>query len=357
MSCSQEALAGPLVELLAYPGHSTSVAAAWCLRSFCYSTPLRLPKNVLSLMELLQRDISALATPNATADVHRRSLGHTYGLAALFSVIPDRPLYVSYDLSAKLLDIAIQILKKAGDHVLAVAGVEIEIAWTCIASLMSLGPNFVRAHLSQLLVLWRNALPKPTSKDTANGATRSAADWAFLLRVRESSLSAVLAFLMHNSSLVTLDVARRLASIISNALLFSNAFVAQYREESHDGPLPVKTEPTLQVREAMLRRRIFRCFSVLGFVGLSESAQLSLLQSTISLFASPEGFSGSSAQAAIATSAGTFSSLWQVSDGYAYGVSSAELNRLPQFGDGGDNTKGKMNLLNRDAIEAAFDNM
>ena len=156
-------------------------------------------------MELLQRDISALATPHATIDVHRRALGHTYGLAALFSVIPDRPLYVSYDLSAKLLDTAIQILKRAGDHDLAVASVEIEIAWTCIASLMSLGPNFVRAHLSQLLVLWRNALPKPTSKDTANGATRSAVDWTFLLRVRESALSAVLAFLMHNSALVTLE--------------------------------------------------------------------------------------------------------------------------------------------------------
>ncbi|KAF8333580.1 ARM repeat-containing protein [Cantharellus anzutake] len=354
---AQEALGTPLIELLSHPNHSTTVAAAWCLRSFCYSTPLRLAKNVLSVMEFLQRDISTLSTPNATVDVHHRALGHAYGLAALFSVIPERPLYVSYDLSAKLLDTAIQLLKKAGDHELAVAGVEIETAWTCIASLMPLGPNFLRSHLSQLLVLWRNALPKPTSKDTTNGATRSAADWTFLLRVREGALSAALAFLTHNTPLVTLDVARRLATLLSNALLFSNAFISQYREELHDGPLPTRTEPSLPTREAMLRRRIFRCFSILGFAGLSESVQLSLLQSAVTLFASPEGFSGSSAQAAIATSAGTFSSLWQVSDGYAYGISSAELNRFPSLGEGEDSNRSKINPLNRDAVEVAIENM
>ncbi|KDQ24162.1 hypothetical protein PLEOSDRAFT_1017116, partial [Pleurotus ostreatus PC15] len=46
-----------------------------------------------------------------------------------------------------------QLLKRAGDHDLKVAGVEVEAAWTLIASLMSLAPNFVRPHLPQLLVL------------------------------------------------------------------------------------------------------------------------------------------------------------------------------------------------------------
>src|SRR5437016_491618 len=57
---------------------------------------------------------------------------------------------------------ATQLLKRAGEHDVKIAGVEIEVAWTLINSLMSLGPNFFRPPLLQLLVLWCNALPKPT---------------------------------------------------------------------------------------------------------------------------------------------------------------------------------------------------
>ena len=80
-------------------------------------------------------------------------LGHAYGLSALFTVIPEHLLYISYDISVKVLDMAIQILKRAGDHNVKIASVEVEVAWTCIASIMTLSPNFVCAHLPQLLVL------------------------------------------------------------------------------------------------------------------------------------------------------------------------------------------------------------
>ena len=88
-----------------------------------------------------------------------------------------RPLYVSYDVSAKVLNMATQLLKRAGEHDVKVAGTEVEVAWTLIASLMSLGPNFVRPHFPQLLVLWRNALPKPTSKDSASNASLAGCIW------------------------------------------------------------------------------------------------------------------------------------------------------------------------------------
>ena len=82
-----------------------------------------------------------------------RALGHAYSLSALFTVIPERLLYISYDISVKVLDMAIQILKHMGDHDVKIAGVEVEVAWTCIASIMTLSPNFVHVHLPQLLVL------------------------------------------------------------------------------------------------------------------------------------------------------------------------------------------------------------
>ena len=165
-------------------------------------------------MDKLQHDLSNSLTPGSSPDAPLRALGHTYGLAALVSIISQRPLYVSYDVSTKVLDMTTQLLKRASKHDVKVAGIEVEVAWTLIASLMSLGPNFVRPHLPQLLVLWRNALPKPTSKDSASIAGRSVAEWLFLLHIRESALGAIWCFLQHNSStLVTLNVARRFASL------------------------------------------------------------------------------------------------------------------------------------------------
>ena len=340
---------------------------AWALRIFCFSAPLRLPKIVINAVELLQRDINILTgssqTQTAPSDLTSRALGHAYGLAALVTVIPERPLYVSYDISAKVFDMAITLLKRTGEHTVALAGVEVETAWTCIAALMTLGPNFVRAHLPQLLVLWRNAIPKPPSKDTA---ARTAAEWGFLLHVREAALGAILAFLRHNSpTLVTLDVSRRLTTLLSNAFLFANSYASQapYVEDPLAGqdnsrlPSTASDGPTLRSREALLRRRVFQCFTVLGAASVPEATQTTLLQSVISLVATVDGFAGNSVQAAIASSSGSFTSLWTTLDGYGYGVTGVEVfeNASPTA-DMEDPSFGRYRL-NRDSVEASLDDM
>lgn len=357
--CSKDALAEPLTTILSHPNHSTRIGAAWALQCFCYCTPLRLPKIILTVMEKLQRDINAIASPAAPSDISSRSLGHAYGLGALLSVIPDRPLYVSYDISAKVLDMAIQLLKRAGEHDVQVAVAEVEVAWTLIASLMTLGPNFVRAYLPQLLVLWRNALPKPTSKDTTNAAGRSVAEWSFLLHVRESALGAILCFLRHNNPvLVSLDVSRRLSSLLSNALQFSNSFLSMGGDEMLDQIIVVggAANLSLRTREALLRRRIYQCFTVVGFSGVTESTQSSLLQSAVSLFASADGYSGSSVQAAIASSSGNFTSIWTNGDGYAYGLT--YINVSEEAKDSSENSsQSDKNNRNRDTIEISIDDL
>lgn len=309
-------------------------------------------------MDMLQRDLTSIVSPAAPSDINLRALGHAYGLAALVSVIPERPLYVSYDVSAKVLDMAIQLLKRASEHDVKVADIEVEVAWTLIASLMSLGPNFVRPHLPQLLVLWRNALPKPTTKD--NGVGRSVTEWMFLLHVRESALGAIFCFLRHNSStLVTLDVGRRIASVLGNALLFANNFLGLNVEEFTDTQnvphVPVKGL-TLKAREALLRRRVYQCFTVLGFSSIADSTQTSLLQSVVSLFASPDGYTGSSVQAAIASSSGTFTSVWQSTDGYGYGVTFTEIVDFGEDNEGDTSSNGK-DRLNRDTVEVSIDSL
>ena len=239
---------------------------------------------------------------------------------------------------------AVQILKRAGEHDVKVAQVEIEIAWTCIASLMTLGPNFVRPHLPQLLVLWRNALPKPTTKDGA--ANRSVAEWAFLLHVRESTVGAIHCFLKHNSpTLVSADVTRRISSLLSNGLAFANTFLTSRAALNQEELAADNKGLGIDGREALLRSRVFQCFSLLGFGGVTESVQSSLLQSVISLFASLDGYTGSSVQAAIASSAGTFTNIWQSVDGYAYGLTSLQVDESPK------------DWMNRDGIETAFDEM
>ncbi|KDR82328.1 hypothetical protein GALMADRAFT_237575 [Galerina marginata CBS 339.88] len=359
----QNALAEPLVTLLSHPSHTVRVTASWALRCFCYSTPLRLPKTILTVMDKLQRDLSSILNPSSSIDVPLRTLGHAYGLAALVSIIPQRPLYVSYDVSAKVLDMATQLLKRAGEHDVKIAGVEVEVAWTLIASLMSLGPNFVRPHLPQLLVLWRNALPKPTTKDSVTNAGRSIYEWLFLLHVRESALGAILCFLENNSStLVTLDVARRIASLLSNALSFANNFISQNVEDPADSQLPVVVRKGLNMREreALLRRRVHQCFTALGFSSIPDATQMILLQSVVSLFASPDGYAGSSVQAAIASSSGTFSSVWQSVDGYAYGVTFNEVVDLGGVDSGiasGSVSQGVHDYLNRDTVEVSIDTL
>lgn len=353
----QDALAEPLVTLLGHPSHTTRVTASWALRCFCYSTPLRLPKTVITVIDMLQRDLTSILSPAAPSDIESRTLGHAYGLAALVSIIRERPLYVSYDVSAKVLDMAIQLLKRAGEHDVKIASVEVEVSWILIASLMSLGPNFVRPHLPQLLVLWRNALPKPTTKDSANNAGRTLIEWMFLLQVRESALGAIHCFLQHNATLVNLDVGRRIASVLGNALSFANNFITLNVDESPETQMPNVSKKGLTVkgRESLLRRRVYQCFSILGFSGITESTQSVLLQSVVSLFASPEGYAGSSVQAAIATSSGSFTSVWQSVDGYAYGVTFTEVaDDSVVDNDAAVNGGDK---LNRDTVELAIDNL
>jgi hypothetical protein len=309
---------------------------------------------------MLQRDITSVITPAAPSDINTRALGHAYGLAALVSVIPERPLYVSYDVSAKVLDMAIQLLKRAGEHDLHVASVAVEVAWISIASLMALGPNFVRPHLPQLLVLWRNALPKPTSKEFTSGVGRSVDERMFLLRVRESALGAILCFLQHNlSTLVTLDVGRRIASVLNNALMFANNFISQNVDDLAEMQTPAPSRGGLSLRtgEALLRRRVYQCFTALGFSSIADSTQTTLLHSVVSLFASPDGYSGSSVQAAIASSTGTFTSVWESVDGYAYGVTSIGVVGFAYNSNGDDDPSKSKDYLNRDPVEVSIDAM
>lgn len=353
-----------------------------------------------TLHEGLKRDITTLgtiATQMASAaggssglpslaEIKARALGHAYSMYGIYNLLGVSDAINAIDtsnsssaasfhsniatslhlhlppISPTLLHTATGLLKATLDQPLPVARINSEIGWTLLSGLMALGPHFVRPNLSALMVLWRNALPKPTVRD--NSSVVGKEEWGFLLGVRGWAVGAMCAFLRYNNSptagelaasgitgaaerfggkpLVTLDISRRLGTLLSNALGFTNLFITAQKEE-----MPDPTSPTgasinmysqadedgfdLQGYEALLRSHIHVAFSLLGFSTVTESVQRELITSTISLFASHDSYSGSGLQVAIAAREGTFKGVWKTEDGYAYGVTSIVLDDI---GDG-----------------------
>ncbi|GAA5946756.1 hypothetical protein JCM3775_005235 [Rhodotorula graminis] len=373
-SAAQDVVYDPLVRLAAHPSHSVQVAAAWALRTLCSAAPNRLAGAITHVTDLLNKDLAIISSggPSNSANVHRRAVGHAHALGALINLVPHKPLYVSFDASAKCMSLAIQLLKQSGNHELHVSGVEIQVAWILVGALMSLGPTFVRLHLPQLLLLWRNALPKATSKDASAAQVRGANEWAFLLHIRECTLGAILSFLRHNGpsasrgGLVTEDVARRLVQLLSNGLAFQQSFATAHPSLVLDQSPSTSSRLQLVDRDIMYRRRLLQCFVAFGQSSATQQLQIPLLQQVVPLFSDVERYFGESALQA-AASAGTFTSIWDETDGFAYGVTSLVkvadgLNEVAGGGDTGAASSAalaaggqKLARLNRDRAEARID--
>jgi hypothetical protein len=366
-SAVQDVLFDPLVRLVAHPSHSVQVTAAWALRTFCNAAPNRLSSTIVHVLDLLNKDLAIISSdgPSGSAAVHRRAVGYSHALAALINLIPHKPLYVSFDLSAKCMSLAIQLLKQSGNHDLHISGVEIQVAWILVGALMSLGPNFVRLHLPQLLILWRNALPKPTSKDASAAQVRGDNEWAFLLHIRECTLSAVLSFLRHNSptssggGLVNEDVARRLVLLLSNGLAFSTSFASSHPEVASEQTPSTSSRLQLIDRDVMFRRRLLQCFAAFGQNSATQQYQIQLLQQAVVLFSDTDRYFGEQALQASASS-GTFTSIWDETDGFGFGVTSLVNERRNEVAGGGDavnegSANSKLAKLNRDQAESKIE--
>ncbi|EGG10808.1 uncharacterized protein MELLADRAFT_76824 [Melampsora larici-populina 98AG31] len=362
----QEVLYNPLIRLLGHPSYSVQVAAALCLRTYCYVAPIKLTNTITHTLELLNKDLAQLSNPAAPPDTNKRAIGHAHGLAGLMSVISLRPLYVSFDVSSKVMSVAIQLLKQCGSHSLKISAFEIQVSWILVSALTSLGPNFVKLHLSQLLILWKNALPKPMAKDATNNQFRSDADWGFLLHIRECTLGAILNFLKHDGDkLVTLDVARRIVVMLNNALAFLGDFEKKYLQPEHEQAPFASSKMNLIDRDFLMRRRVFQCFNALSKISMTsaEAHQISLLDMTLSLMADPEKYTGSSVQAAISASTGSFTSVWDSNDGFGFGVTGLlkENESIGESSETSASAGGDRGLvsdwLNRDLTDVAIESV
>ncbi|KND00764.1 uncharacterized protein SPPG_03877 [Spizellomyces punctatus DAOM BR117] len=276
------AVVEPLFKLVAHPSRSVNLALAWCLRALSLALPSHLSQLISKMMALIQKDLVHLHGDKP--EFLNRFIGYGNALAALISAAPSHTLYVSFEIMARIFGLSVQLLKSASvskDYRAMAA--QTRVAWTLIGALMCLGPDFVRVHTSQLLLIWKNVFPKPGAKDNT---TRTEAEWEYLLTSKEAALAALYSFMIYNPKEVTsTDVAKRIALFLNNTLSFMLALPIVY---TSTGPLPpgAPNPELIFVRmESFLRRRLFVCFKVLNPPATYEMSYSLLLRAALDVFA------------------------------------------------------------------------
>jgi hypothetical protein len=306
-----------LLQVLQHPGYTVQIYTSYCLRSLTLACPQQLLPCLTVCMNSVNRELNLLATGRNSP---RRCVGYANGLSAMISTAPLQPLYGSVDVNSRVLSLATGLLKSSSKSELRISGTQIQVAWILIGGLMSLGPNFVKIHLSQLLLLWKNALPKPLAKD--NTSQRSYVESSFLTHVRECALGSILAFLQFNSRLLTVDVSKRIAAMLQN----TSAFLRSLPSKKTTEDITQRLIPSLQLLDLdlMVQRRVLQCYAKLvnlSPAGGSEALlQSNLLTLAVSFFADPDNYTPSSLSTSIASSAGSFESIWDIGDNCGFGV-------------------------------------
>ncbi|KAK9449409.1 armadillo-type protein [Limtongia smithiae] len=308
-----------LLMVLQHPNYTVQVATCSCIRSFLLQVPSQLIFMANAIMENLKRELGVLRSRRMKPEVAGRCTGYATGLAIVIGISSLRPQYASLDLTSRIFTMATALLKSSGNVDVLISTTQIHAAWTIISGLMSIGPSFVKLHLSQLLLLWKSALPKPLSKDMV--ADKNSLEYSFLLHVRECALSSILTFLQFNTRLVTSDVSKRLGVMLLNTSAFLNLITSRKIEE--DPTLRLSQTLHLTDYQVMVRRRVFQCHIALISGHNSDGLQADVLTTAVSIFAEPENFTPPAPLSlSIAISAGTLDSIWEMTDNYACGVSS-----------------------------------
>lgn len=341
-----------LLQVLQHPSYTVQVTASACLRAFVLACPLQLLPAVTICMNSVNRELGLLAGPRQSP---RKCVGLANGLSAVLSTSTSQPLHGSVDVNSRVLSQATSLLKSASNSDLRISSTQIQVAWILIGGLMTLGPNFVKIHLSQLLLLWKNALPKPLNTD--NMVQRNVLELSFLAHVRECALGSILTFLEFNSRLLTLDVTKRLAAMLQNTTMFLNTLPAKKVTDD----ISQRLSPALQLHDfdLMVRRRVLQCYTKLVELSPSSSnevlLQTNLLPFAIASFAEPDNYTTSSFSTAIASAAGTFESIWEVADNHGFGVTGLvrgfDIKPLP----GEHETGSQHHWLTRHGPEAIID--
>ena len=309
-----------LIQVTQHPSYTVQVYAAHFLRELVLACPQQLLSCASLCMNSVTRELGLLNSGTTGKIAPRRCVGYANGLAAVISISPSQPLYSSLEISSRVLAIATDLLKSSSQADVRIAGTQVQVAWILIGGLMALGPNFVKIHLSQFLLLWRNSLPKPLTKD--NIKQRQSAEIHYLTSIREYTLGSILLFLEFNSKLITTDVSKRIATMLQNTIEYLDSL--PLKRSVDDISQRTVSSLTIQDLVLMVRRRVFQCYSKLITISPYTSgealSQSNLLTFSVVLLADPDSYTPGSLSSSIANSSGTFESIWDIADNSGFGV-------------------------------------
>ncbi|KPI41616.1 Pof6 interactor protein 1 [Cyphellophora attinorum] len=316
----QDSCRDALCQVMQHPSHTVQSYGAQCFKAFVLCCPVQLIPTIEILVDRLRK---ALETPAENRQSLRACTGYALSVAAMLHSANSKPVFGSVRLYSDVLTFAQELLKKSATAELRLSATQLQVAWTLLGGLMNLGPSFIKVHLGQLLLLWRNALPPPLTPD--NAAQRSQLELSFLCHVRECALSGLLSFIEPCGVLITTDGTRRIAAMLQNTVNFL-AIIPASRSSSE---LSHRLVPALQLQDMtiMLRRRVLQCYAALiGLKNVEISdvlAQSDVVGLSLQAFTSPQrSSSGSSLEVSLTTSASNFDGLWESGDNWAHGVSS-----------------------------------
>lgn len=310
-----ETLKDTLVSLISHPSYTVQVAACSCLRQLVSGTPSLIIPLLNNSLSHINKTMPLITTKHAKS---HQVTGHAMLCSILISITYKHPLYSSIDIASRVLTTATSFLKATGDIDVFTSALQVEVSWFLISGIMPLGPNFLKVHLSQLLLLWKNSIPKVMSKDRFGD--KSALELCYLYHVRHCALGSITSFLANNSKLITPDVAKRIIQLLQNALLFMNAMPSKVFAEDESTHLLDKSI-TLSDYDYLLKRRVLQCYVYLAqYAHTLDAFPASLLPFVLSVFADPEKFNSANLSTTIATSSGNIDSIWQTADNFAFGV-------------------------------------
>ncbi|ODQ67020.1 hypothetical protein NADFUDRAFT_49472 [Nadsonia fulvescens var. elongata DSM 6958] len=298
-----------LLRLLQYDDKGVIIAACYCLKTLVINVPSEIIPVTSTCINHINKEISRTDKSEGISTKHT---GFVYALATLISITNIMPEYSSLDLSSRVLVTASSLLKKSVHQPLYTATVNIEMAWVLVSGVMSLGPSFVKVHLSHLLLLWKNALPKFSQKDLI--CMKGTTELSYLLCGKKAALGSIFSFLKSNYTLVTPDISKRIGIMLQNTLLFLNSLpegkLSSSNRSSDNSAL------TIFDLEVLTRRRILQCYLELSRFTHTEVFHANLLTSALKTFANPPKARSSDSLLP------SVKLIWEASDNYAEGLTS-----------------------------------
>nr|BAA21452.1 HYPOTHETICAL 229.9KD PROTEIN IN NUC1-PRP21 INTERGENIC REGION [Schizosaccharomyces pombe] len=263
---------------------------AWLLRCLLSVMPSPLMPTLLALFNRLELEFKHLrskpkeVSPKLNVGIFNNL---TLSLMSIYVAAEENPLYVASSIFSKLFNFSLDLIKSSSKLDLLAAQAQIKTGWRLLSAYVSFGPSFTRMQLSQLLILWKNALSRVPSKIHSQNFMETNAD----MFNRFEALQCLLSFLEYNKILFTPDVRKRVIIFLNNCLKFYKAFSLTKRLEI-TMPIPASDYSHLELRSLLLAR-IFQCFfelSQLSGMSLDDQELLSTTVSTIAELSSLQGY-------------------------------------------------------------------